>query len=136
MIAGMGIRDLWRQARGVVLRREYEDLMARMNGANVHARRAFLNNIEQTIDDVVATYSAASERERRAFSKEFQKAAKEMWTRGDWPSALGAGVSLLNAQSRFVPGDDAAYVRAKTDALVKEARHAANLPWPDPPRGL
>jgi hypothetical protein len=132
----MGIRDLWLHARGAVLRKEYEDLMARMEGANVHARRTFLNNIKATIDEVVATYSAASETERKSFPNDARKAAEQIWANGGWPPALGVGVSLLNAQSRFVPGDDAAYVRSKTDALVKEAREAAKQPWPDLPRRL
>jgi hypothetical protein len=47
-----------------------------------------------------------------------------MWARGDWPSALGLGISCLNAESHHVPGDDAAYVRSVTDQLIEEARSA------------
>ena len=57
---------MWREARGAILRREYEDTMARMRDADQHARAAFLNNINQTIEHVVAVYSAASESEREA----------------------------------------------------------------------
>ncbi|MGA8902548.1 MAG: hypothetical protein WB528_24125 [Bradyrhizobium sp.] len=28
---------------------------------------------------------------------------------------------MLNVESQFLPGDDAAYVKAATDALIKEA---------------
>jgi hypothetical protein len=118
----MGILDMWRQARGSAMRKEYEDAMARMRDANQHARAAFLNNIEQTVDEVVRSYSAASPSDRKALLKQLHDAARSMWTSGDWPSALGLGISSLNAESRFVPGDDAAYVRAETDRLVQEAR--------------
>jgi len=118
----MGILGLWRQARGTVMRKEYDDLMFRIIGANKHARAAFLNNIDQTIDRVVETYSAASPAERKALLEELQGAAKNLWTGGDWPSALGLGISCLNAESRFTPGEDAAYVRVETDRLIKEAR--------------
>ena len=120
----MAILSMWREARGAVLRKEYEDTMARMQDANRHAMFAFHNNIDQTIDEVVKSYSAASKSERKARLKESRKAARELWASGDWPSALGYGISLMNAESRFLPGDDAAYVKAETDRLVKEARSA------------
>gem|GEM_PF-4769493 len=116
---------MWRAARGTVMRKEYNDLIARLEGANSHARSAFLNNIHQTITEVTEAYSAASGPDRKAFLKEMTKAAREMWNAGDWPSALGLGVSCLNAESSFVPGDDAAYVKRETDRLIKEAAEDA-----------
>lgn len=104
--------------------------MARMQGANKYARRAFLNNIHQTVDTIVADYSAASPSDRKALLKEIRKGFKVMWTSNDWPSALGLAITSLNAQSRFVPGADAAYVRSETDRLIKEAAQAATEPWP------
>jgi hypothetical protein len=118
----MGIVDLWRAARGTVLRKELADVMARLEGANRSARSAFLNNIAQTVDEIVPPYSAASKAERRQIVKQWTQATRELWASGDWPSALGAGISLLNAQSRFIPGDDAAYVKRETDRLIEEAR--------------
>lgn len=117
----MGILDMWRQARGAVLRREYDDAMFRMRDANDSARAAFLNNLAQTIDSVVATYSSASKSERKALLKQMRDVARDMWASGDWPSALGLGISCLNAESRFIPGADAAYVKFETDRLIKEA---------------
>ena len=51
---------MWRQARGAVMRKEYEDVMARMEGANKFAKSAFFNNVGQTVDTIVATYATAS----------------------------------------------------------------------------
>lgn len=117
----MGIFDRWHEARGTVMRKEFEDAMARMRNANEPARRAFLNNIHQTIDDIVAFYTPASPSERRQFLKQSVNSAGDMWNQGDWPSALGLGISCLHAESRFVPGDDAAYVRQQTERLIREA---------------
>jgi len=117
----MGILSLWRQARGRVLRKEYEDVIARMRNANQSARAAFLNNIDQTAEEVLAHYTSASNSERKAFLRRARKETAAMWDSGDWPSALGAAIPCLNAESRFLPGEDAAYVRRETDRLIKEA---------------
>jgi hypothetical protein len=122
----VGILDKWREARGAVIRKEYEDVIARMRGANPAARSAFLNNIHQTIDQVIGRYSSASKSERKVFLESMRKSSLEMWNSGDWPSALGLGISCLNAQSRFVSGDDAAYVKRETDRLIKEAEAAGS----------
>jgi hypothetical protein len=117
----VGILDMSREARGAVLRREYEDAMARMRDANDAAKSAFLNNIQQTIEHVVDVYSAASESERKALLEDARTSALEMWNSGDWPSSLGLVISCLNAESRFTPGADAFYVKLATDQLIKEA---------------
>jgi hypothetical protein len=121
----VGILDMWREARGAVLRKEYEDIMARMRDANPAAKSAFLNNVHQSIDHTIGFYSSASVPGRKAFLKKMRKTSLEMWCKGDWPSALGLGISCLNAESRFVPGDDAAYVKLETDRIIKEASDAA-----------
>lgn len=103
--------------------------MARMGDANHAARAAFLNNIHETIDHVIGFYSSASVPRRKAFIDKMRKASLKMWNRGEWPSALGLGISCLNAQSRFVPGNDAAYVKLETNLLIKEAAkpHSPNI---------
>jgi hypothetical protein len=121
----MGIFDLWRQARGAVMRKEFEDTMARMEGANDPAKSAFLNNVNQTIDEVINACTSASESERKALLKQMKEASLQMWKSGDWPSALGLAISCLNAESRFVPGEDALYVRHATDRIIQEAKTAA-----------
>ena len=96
----MGILDMWREARGAFLRKEYEDAMARMEDANAPARSAFLNNVNQTIGEVTQHYTSASQSDRKASLKKMRAASIEMWNGGDWPSALGLGISCLNAESR------------------------------------
>lgn len=113
---------MWREARGAVLRKEYEDAMARMRDASPSARAAFLNNVNQTVENIVEFYSAASSSGRKDLLKATRRAALDMWNSGDWPSALGLGISCLNAESRFVPGADASYVKQATDRIVEEAR--------------
>ncbi len=121
----VGILDLWREARGAVLRKEYEDIMERLCGASPSARTAFLNHVHQTIDHVIGFYSSASVPCRKAFLEKMRKSSLQLWKSGEWPVALGIGISCLNAQSRFVPGTDAAYVKAETDRIIKEASDAA-----------
>jgi hypothetical protein len=120
----VGILDMRREARGAALRKEYEDVMARMREANASDRSAFLDHVYQTIDHVIGYYSSASVTRRKAFMEKMRKASLQMWKRGDWPSSLGLAISCLNAESRFVLGEDAAYVKLETDRIVKEAHEA------------
>ena len=121
----MAIIDMPREARGADLRKEYEDVMARMRGANPPARAAFLSNVHQTIDHMIGFYSSASVPCRKAYLRKMRKACRKMWANGDWPSALGLGISCLNVESRFILGDDATYVKIKTDCIIKEAADAS-----------
>jgi len=126
----VGIPDMWHEGRGAILRKEYEDVMARMRDANPAARSAFLNHVHQTIDHVIGFYASASVTRRKAFLEKRRKISLEMWNRGDRPSALGLGISCLNAESRFIPGEDAAYVKLETDRIVKEASELVNRSIP------
>jgi hypothetical protein len=117
----MGLFDMWRQARGTVMRKELDDVMARVRAANPHALSAFYNNVEQTIEPLRGAYRPGSTAERKAILKECHRSATEMWNSGDWPSALGLGISALNIESEYVPGKDAAYVKAETDKIIQQA---------------
>lgn len=117
----MSILDMWRAARGNVMRKEFDDVLARMNGANESARSAFLNNVDQTVERLREVYRPASPRERKAILKQCRISAEQMWDRGDWPSSLGLGITCLNVESEFVPGEDAVYVREQTDKIIAEA---------------
>ncbi len=123
----MGIVDISHETRGAVLRKEYEDVMARMRDADLAARSAFLKNVHQTIDHVIGFYSSASVSGRKAFLDKMRKESLKLWSSGDWPSALGLGISCLNAESRFVLGSDAGYVKIETDRIVKEAAQNAGI---------
>jgi hypothetical protein len=117
----MGLFDLWREARGNVLRQQFDDAMMRLKGANYPAMRAFYSNIEATIEDLREAYNAASSSERKAILNHCRKSMNRMWDRGDWPSALGLGISSLNIESEHLPGEDAAYVKRETDKIIAEA---------------
>jgi hypothetical protein len=78
----MGIISMWREARGNVMRKEYEDVMARIRNANQPARSAFLNNINQTINDIAKFYEPASKSERRTILKQARKSSSIMWDGG------------------------------------------------------
>ena len=117
----MGIFDMWRWARGKVMRQEFEDTMARIPNPNESAKRKFLNNVHATIEPLKERYGPASASERKAMLKQCRKSASQMWDSGDWPSALGLNVSALNVESEFVPGEDAAFVKAETDKIIAEA---------------
>ena len=60
-----------------------------------------------------------------------------MWRQGAWPSALGFEIMCFNVESRFLPGADAAYVKAQTDKIIKEAlrAHSSAHPFDRPPVG-
>jgi hypothetical protein len=117
----MGILDRWREARGDVMRQELEDAMARIHNANESAMRAFYNNIDATIEPLREAYGPASASERKAVLKHSRKSITQMWDSGDWPSAIGLVISILNVESEYVPGEDAAIVKAQTDKIIAEA---------------
>ncbi len=117
----MGLFDMWREARGNVLRKQFDDAMMRLKGANEPAMSAFFSNVEATIEGLRELYRTASDSERKAILKHCRKSMNQMWNRGDWPSSLGLGISCLNVESEHVPGDDAAYVKRETDKIIGEA---------------
>ena len=99
----MGVLRMWREARGRVMRAEFEDLIVRIRGANGSAMSTFYNEVDQTIDDLRRDYGQASARERKAMLKDCRKGANQMHDTGYWPSALGLGISVLNVESEHVP---------------------------------
>ena len=112
---------MWREARGNVMRKELDDLMVRVRNANESAMRTILHQINVTHSDTLEGYKLASDRQRKTLLKDCRKVASTMWDRGDWPFAIGTGIVCLNVESRFIPGDDAAYVKAETDKIIAEA---------------
>jgi hypothetical protein len=109
------------EARGKVMRRELDDIAARIEHAGAYARLAFLKRIARSIGPVRKKYLAASDDDRVDILKVLKKFAKESWKKGDWPSALGLAVVSLNVESQFVPGPDASFVKAETALFVLKA---------------
>jgi hypothetical protein len=121
--SGMGILTRWREARGTQMREEYEDALARMRKANLSASSVFLDHVSRTIQELVALYKPASKSRRKTLLRLTRKNAATVWDNGDLPSAISLAVACLNAESRFIPGDDAAYVRLETERFIKEGDH-------------
>jgi len=109
------------EARGTVLRRQYDDLRLRIDAADMPARSACFNYISSTFNSISDAYELASSADRERMLKAILEFTLKLWTDGNRPQALALGVIVLNIESRFVGGDDAAFVRAETDALIKEA---------------
>ena len=110
--------DLFEEARGGVLRKELEDMRARIGVAN---RWAVYKHVQQMIGSLREAYGPASKHRREALLEECRKSGAEMWRSGDWPSALGLCISCLNIESEYLPGKDAAYVKTETDEIIEQA---------------
>ena len=110
--------DLFEAARGGVMRKEFEDAMARIGAAN---RWAVYNIVQHTIGPLREAYGPASLHRRETLLEECRKSGTEMWNSGDWPSALGLCISCLNIESEYLPGEDAAYVKTETDKIIEQA---------------
>ncbi len=109
------------QARGTVLRRQYDDLRRRIDAADMPARLVCFNYISATFNSISDAYELASSADRERMLKAVLEFTRKLWNDGNRPQALALGVIMLNVESRFLAGDDAAFVKAETDALIKEA---------------
>ncbi len=119
----MGLFDRWRRdPRGTVMRKEYDDVIARMRKADDRALESFYNNVDQTGEGLRKIYKAASPKRREAILKECRDAATEIWKSGDLPSSLGLAITALNLESEFMRGKDAAYVNAGTNRIISDAK--------------
>jgi len=108
------------EARGIVLRRQYDDLRRRIDAADTPARSACFNYIRSTFSSISGAYELASNADRERMLKAVLDVSRKLWDAGNRPQALALGVIMLNIESRFVAGDDATFVKAETDALIKD----------------
>jgi hypothetical protein len=107
--------------RGSVLRREYEDLRRRIDTADATSKSACSNQIRSTYGPVSDGYRLASPIDRERILTEVRGVSRQLWEAGNRPQALALGIIMLNIESQFLDGDDAAFVKAATDVLIKEA---------------
>jgi hypothetical protein len=122
----MRFPGLWRsQARGSGLREEYDDLKRRIDAADATSRSACFNHIRSTFGPVNEGYALASDADRQRILREVREVSHKLWDTGNRPHALALGVILLNIESQFAQSDDAAFVKAATDALIKAAHGQA-----------
>ena len=96
-------------------------LIAKNGWVATPARSACFNFISSTFNSVGDAYELASIADRERMLKAVLELSRKLWNEGNRPQALALGVIMLNIESRFVTGDDAAFVKAETDALIKEA---------------
>jgi hypothetical protein len=66
-------------------------------------------------------YRLASPIDRERILTEVRGVSRQLWEAGNRPQALALGIIMLNIESQFLDGDDAAFVKAATDVLIKEA---------------
>jgi hypothetical protein len=107
--------------RGSVLRREYEDLRRRIDTADATSKSACSNQIRSNYGPVSDGYRLASPIDRERILTEVRAVSRQLWEAGNRPQALALGVIMLNIESQFLDGDDAVFVKAATDILIKEA---------------
>jgi hypothetical protein len=118
----MRIPSLWkRKVRGSDLREEYNDLKWRIDAADIMSKSACFNHIKSTFGQATEGYALAIGADRERILNQIREVSRQLWDAGNRPQALALGVIMLNIESEFAPGNDAAFVKAATDALINEA---------------
>ena len=109
------------KVRGNMLREQYDDLKRRIDVLDVEPRSVCFNYIKSTYGPVNEGYKLASSADRERILKELRGVSRRLWSAGNRPQALALGVLMLNIESQLTPGDDAAFVKQATEALIKES---------------
>ena len=122
----MNLLNLWQEARGNVLRRRYEGLKPRIDAADATAKSACFG-VVKSFEFLTRRYASASRAERKRVLKHVSTTVHQLSDASDWPRALGLTIIMFNLEARHLPGDDAAVLKAATDALIKEAHE-----YPEP----
>jgi hypothetical protein len=105
---------------GNILREQYDDLKRRIDALDVEPRSVCFNYIKSTYGPVNEGYELASSADRERILRELRDVSRRLWSAGNKPQALALGVLMLNIESQLTPGDDAAFVKQATEALIKE----------------
>ncbi len=122
----MSIVGLWQEARGNVLRKRWDKLKCGIDAADYSAKSACLGYIRTRSSSLDRLYARSSRVDQKRICKRVAEESLRFSKAGDWPSACGLYVMMLNIESRYLPGSDAACVKVETDALIKEATAVAN----------
>ncbi len=110
-----------REAGDNGLRKKYEDLKRRIDAEDFTTKSAYFNHIRSTYRPVSEGYALASSADRERILNEVREVSRRLWETGNRAQALGLGVIMLNIESQLLEDDDAAFVKAGTDALIREA---------------
>jgi hypothetical protein len=116
----MNFLNLWQEARGNVLRKRYEGFKSRIDAADLRTKSACFDFVESNFEFFRSFYASASSADRKRVLKQVSKTVHQLSDAGDWPRALGLAIIVFNLEARHLPGDDAADLKAATDALIKE----------------
>jgi hypothetical protein len=120
----MRLLQAWRESRGRKLENELIDLVARIQGMSPLAKSICFNDIRAN-QRLAAAYGALSVAQRKLFMRALKKGAHQLWKQGRHPSVIGLGIVLLNIESRHVPGESAATVFNRTNAIIERAAQYA-----------
>ncbi|HEX4988016.1 MAG TPA: hypothetical protein VFW91_04505 [Candidatus Binatia bacterium] len=93
----------------------------RIDAADPAAKSACLGVVKSNFEFLSSRYAQASSAERTRILKHASKTVHQLSDASDWPRALGLTIIMFNLEARHLPGDDAAVLKAATDALIKEA---------------
>ncbi len=122
-----GIRQAWREARGVALRKEFEDTLLLMNNHIIDQKIITITTIVDAIHHIESTIghiNNISPKTQYRISGELKKKSKIAYQTN---VAKACGLFIVSAllESRSLPGTDAAIVRRMIDELVDTATATA-----------
>ena len=107
--------------RGSVLRSQCDDLKHRIDRLDASAKSVCFGFIRSTFQQMSDGYALASSADRTRILNEVRQISRNLWEAGNRPQALALGVIMLNLESRLEMGEDADFVKAATDALIRLA---------------
>jgi hypothetical protein len=103
---------------GNLLREQYDDLRRHIDAMNVEQMSVCSDYIKLNRGPVCDGYTLASDGDRERIVKEIREVCRQLWSAGNEPQAMALGVILLNVESQFASGDEAAFVKTATDDLI------------------
>ncbi len=107
--------------RGNVLRSQCDDLKRRIDRLDASGKSVCFGFIRSTFQQMSDGYALASSADRTRILNEVRQISRNLWEAGNRPQALALGVIMLNLESQLETGDDAEFVKAATDALIRLA---------------
>jgi hypothetical protein len=118
----MGMLDLWREAHGKVLRKRWDGLMRQVERIDDRGRGACLEYIQSRFDPLNVRYTNSSGADRKRIFQHAAKVSQQLAGAGNWPSALGLHIMMMNLTVRDLPGADARFIKLASEALIAESR--------------
>jgi hypothetical protein len=114
--------NLWREARGRVLRKRWDGLMQQVQRIDDPSWVACLDYIRSGFDPLEKQLGAASRVERKRIGRRTAGLLEQLVGVGDLPSALGLRIMIMNLAARDLPGPDAFFVGLASKAMIDASR--------------